>query len=125
MKKRINRRLNTWRNGCFRKMGDHLVHTTPNHLRPKMDNLPKTFLQTIRASKWLVRHSCTYDYTSPKQQQRPLPCFLASSSSSTVTHLVQTGLLVREGVESRLLSQQPSNHTLLLQDCLKIVIFIS
>ena len=38
-------------------MDDHLAHTTPN-LRPlKMDVLPKTYLQIILATKWLVRNS--------------------------------------------------------------------
>ena len=41
------------------RMDDHLVHTTPNHHPPKMDVLPKTFLQIILAAKWLVRHSST------------------------------------------------------------------
>ena len=42
--------------GCIRKMDDHLVYTTPNHHPPKMDFLPKTFLQIILAAKWLARH---------------------------------------------------------------------
>ena len=73
----MNRRTDAWQNGCFRKMDDHLVHTTPNHHPPKMDVLPKTFLQIILASKWLVWHSST----SPKQQWRPLPSLLSVSSS--------------------------------------------
>ena len=36
-------------------MDDHLVYTTPNHHPPKMDFLPKTFLQIILAAKWLAR----------------------------------------------------------------------
>ena len=36
-------------------MNDYLVHPTPNHNLPKMDALPKTFLQSILAAKWLVR----------------------------------------------------------------------
>ena len=31
------------------------VHTTPNHLPPKMDDLPKTFILIILGAKWLVR----------------------------------------------------------------------
>ena len=69
-KKRINRRTDAWQYGWFRKMNDHLVNTTPNHHPPKMDGLPKTFLQIILAAKWLVRYSST----SPKQQRRPSVC---------------------------------------------------
>ena len=60
LQKRVNRRLNTWRNGCFGKMDDHPVHTTPNHHPLKMDVLPKTFLQIILAVilyGYIVRHS--------------------------------------------------------------------
>ena len=69
LKKRINRRTDAWQNGCFRKMDDPLVNTTPNHHPLKMDVLPKTFLQIILVAKWLVRHSSA----SPKKQRRPLP----------------------------------------------------
>ena len=44
LKKRMNRIAATWRNGCFDKMDDHPVRTTPNHHPPKMDVLPKMFL---------------------------------------------------------------------------------
>ena len=70
--------MNAWQNGCFRKMDDHLVHATPNNRPPKLDNLPKTFLQIILAAKQLVRHSST----SPKQQRGPLPTPLSVSSST-------------------------------------------
>ena len=63
----MNRRTDALQNGCFRKMDDHLVHHSP-----KMDVLPKTFLQIILAAKQLVRHSST----SPKQQRRSLPSLL-------------------------------------------------
>ena len=33
-------------NGCFGKMDDHPVHTTPSHHPPKMDVPPKIFLQS-------------------------------------------------------------------------------
>ena len=56
-------------------MDDLPVHTTPNHHPPKMEVLPKTFLQNILAAKLLVRHSST----SPKQQRRPLPSILYKS----------------------------------------------
>ena len=46
--------MDTWRNECFGKMDDLLVHTTPNHHPPKMDILPKTFRPIILASKQLV-----------------------------------------------------------------------
>ena len=36
-------RVNTWRNGCFGKMDDHLVHTIPNHHQLKMDVFSKSF----------------------------------------------------------------------------------
>ena len=62
LKKRINRITATWQNGCFEKMDDHPVHTTPNHHPTKMDVLPKPFFQIILTAKWLVRHSST----SPK-----------------------------------------------------------
>ena len=54
LNKWMNRRTVAWRNGCFGNMDDHPVHTTPNHHPPKMDVLPKTFLQIILAAKWLV-----------------------------------------------------------------------
>ena len=76
-KKWMNRKRNTWRNGCFGKMDDLPVPTTTNHHPPKMDVLSKIFLQIFLAAKWLVQHSST----SPKQQQRPLPSLLSNSSS--------------------------------------------
>ena len=59
LKKRINRITATWRNGCFEKMDDPQVHTTPNHQPTKMDVFPKTFLHVILSVKWVVRHSST------------------------------------------------------------------
>ena len=32
------------------KMNDHPIHTSPNHHPPKLDVLPKTFLQIILAA---------------------------------------------------------------------------
>ena len=55
MKKTMNIRTDTWRNECFRKMDADPVHNTPNRLPPRMDVLPKTFLQIILADKWLGR----------------------------------------------------------------------
>ena len=46
--------MDTWRNGCFGKWDDHPVPTPPNYHPPKMDVLPKSFLQIILASKWQV-----------------------------------------------------------------------
>ena len=60
LKKWKNRRTDTWRNGASKKMDYHLVHTKPPP--PKMDVIPKTFLQIILAATWLVWHSST----SPK-----------------------------------------------------------
>ena len=31
LKKRMNRIMAIWQNGCFEKMDGHLVHTTQNH----------------------------------------------------------------------------------------------
>ena len=59
LNKRMNRRMYAWQNGCFRKINDHLVHTTPNQHPSKIDVLSKSFLQVILAAKWLVRHSST------------------------------------------------------------------
>ena len=52
LKKRINRTMAYWRNGCFGKMDDHPVHTIPNHQPTKMDVSQKTFVQIILAAKW-------------------------------------------------------------------------
>ena len=49
LKKWKNRRTDTWRNGASKKMDYHLVHTKPPP--PKMDVIPKTFLQIILAAK--------------------------------------------------------------------------
>ena len=74
--------------GCLRKMDDYcimyMVHTTQrqNHHSPKMDVLPKTFLQVILAAKWQVRHS----RMSPRQQRRPLHYLLSVSSSMLISH---------------------------------------
>ena len=35
LKKRMNRTLATWRNGCLGKMDDHPVHTLPKWMYPK------------------------------------------------------------------------------------------
>ena len=35
-----------WQCGCFRKMDNPLVHTTPNHHPPKMEVLPKLFFKS-------------------------------------------------------------------------------
>ena len=78
----MNRRTDAWRNGCFRKVDDHLVCTTPNQHPPKIDVLPKTFLPIILASKWQARHSST----SLKQQWRPLPSLLYISCSMLSSH---------------------------------------
>ena len=45
-------------------MDGHLVHTTTNHYPPKMDILPKDFLQIILHVKWLVRNSSTLPNSS-------------------------------------------------------------
>ena len=46
-KNRMNRRTGAWQNGCFIKMDEHLVQTTPKNHPPKMDVPPKTCLQII------------------------------------------------------------------------------
>ena len=53
MKKRVNRRMATWRNGCFEKIDDHPVHTIPNHHLTKMNVFPITFVLLILAAKRL------------------------------------------------------------------------
>ena len=68
LKKRMNRLKAT---GCFEKLVDQLVHTTPSHHPPKMDVLAKTFLQFICAPKWLVQHS----RTSPPNSSNDLFAF--------------------------------------------------
>ena len=65
-KKRMNRITATWQNRCFGKMDYHPVHNIPNRHPTNMDVLPKTFVQIILSTKWLVRHSST----SPNQQRR-------------------------------------------------------
>ena len=60
----MNRRTDTWRNGCFGKMYDYPVYSTPqcdrNKPPPSKNGCSsKTFLQIILAAKWLVRNSCT------------------------------------------------------------------
>ena len=35
------------------QLDDYTVHITPNHHPPKMDDIPKTFLQIILAAKLL------------------------------------------------------------------------
>ena len=40
----------------WKKIDDHPVHTSPNHDPPKMDVLPKRFLQITIAAKYLVQH---------------------------------------------------------------------
>ena len=50
LKKGMNRRTDTWQNGCFSKMDDDLVNITQNHHPLKVDVLPKMFLQIILAA---------------------------------------------------------------------------
>ena len=52
-KKRLNRRTNTWRHGCFGKMDDYPDDTTPNSEPPKVEVLPETFHHIILPAKWL------------------------------------------------------------------------
>ena len=54
LKTRMNRINATWLNGRLEQIDDHPVHPPPNHHPPKMDVLPKTFLQSILTAKWLV-----------------------------------------------------------------------
>ena len=61
--------------GCFGKMDNLPVHSTPNHHPTKMDVLQKTVLPIILAAKFRVRHSST----TPKQQRQPLPSLLCKS----------------------------------------------
>ena len=78
LKKRTNRKTDTWQSGCFRKqMIIASQHNKPPPFQKKMNVLPKTFVQIILAANWLVWHSIP----SPKQQRRPLPSLLSVSSS--------------------------------------------
>ena len=62
LKKRMNRKTDTWRNGCFGKMDDHPVYTTSNHHPPKMDVISKTFFK----SSLLLNDLCgMHSSTSP------------------------------------------------------------
>ena len=73
----MNRIKAPWRNGFFKNMDDHPVHTTPYHHPTKMDFLTKTFLQIVHAARWLVQHSSSSTIsTSHNQQGRPLPSLL-------------------------------------------------
>ena len=63
-KKSMKRRTDTWRNGCFGKMDDHPVHSTPNHHSPKMDVLSKTFSSN---------HPCCYITRSATFKYVPQP----------------------------------------------------
>ena len=53
----------------WKKINDHTVNTTPNHLPSKMDALPKTFDQIILVAEWLVR----YYNSVPQTSTTPLP----------------------------------------------------
>ena len=55
--KKMNKITFTGRNGCFYKMDDQPVHTTPNHHAPKVVVLSKLFFKSSLRLKWLVRHS--------------------------------------------------------------------
>ena len=53
--KKMNKITFTVRNGCFYKMDDQPVHTTPTTMvvhSPKMDVIKKLFFQIILADKW-------------------------------------------------------------------------
>ena len=53
----------------WKKINDHTVNTTPNHLPSKLDALPKTFDQIILVAEWLVR----YSNSVPQTSTTPLP----------------------------------------------------
>ena len=57
LKKRMNKMMTTWWNGCLDKMDCHPFNTIPNHHLTKMDVLTKTFVRIILAQKWLLRHT--------------------------------------------------------------------
>ena len=40
LKKRMNRTTATWQNGCFEKMDDHPVYTSPNCAPPCQNGCP-------------------------------------------------------------------------------------
>ena len=70
----------TWRNGWFKKMNDHSVHTTPP---PSQNGCSHKNLSSNHPchSKWLVWHSST----SPNHQRRLLPSLLYLSFFYCIT----------------------------------------
>ena len=72
--KKMNKITLTVRNGCFYKMDDQPVHTTPNHHAPKVVVLPKTFLQIILDAKMV---SAAFKYFTPTTSDNlDLPFFI-------------------------------------------------
>ena len=53
LKKRMNRIMATWENGCFEKIDDHSVHTIPNHHPPKVDVLPFKYVPQLAATTFV------------------------------------------------------------------------
>ena len=85
LKKRVNRIKATCWNGCFEKMDDHPVHTTPNHHPTEVDVLPKTFLQINLVAKWLVWYS---SIRPPNNSGNLCPLFCLHPSSMRCLHFV-------------------------------------
>ena len=94
--KKMNKITFTGRNGCFYKMDDQPVHTTPNHHAPKVVVLPKTFLQIILDAKWLLRHSSTSH--QPPATTLTFPSLL--SSSTRQRHICNAVVQVAEELNS-------------------------
>ena len=114
----MNRRTDAWRNGCLKKVDDHLVCTTPNQHPPKIDVLPKTFLPIILASKWQARHSST----SLKQQRRPLPSllyisYMLSSHHAYLSEIFKEKCLILWKVDSICNSFTSSDKTSVGDNC--------
>ena len=84
LKKRMNRRTATWRNGCFKRMFDHPVRTIPNHHPTKKDVLPKFVVQIILAAKWLVWH---FKYVFQAKSEDLCRLFCLYPSSMTKMHM--------------------------------------
>ena len=70
----MNRRTEAWQNGCFRKIIDHLVNSTPDHHPPK--NFSSIILATV------VRYSST----SPKQLRQLFFLSLTLATSFLLLH---------------------------------------
>ena len=68
--------MNTWWNGCFRKMDDLPVHNTPNHQPLNMDVLTKTSLP--------LNGQCSHQVRPPNSSDDICLLFCLYPSSMTI-----------------------------------------